>query len=260
MERFKNRRVLITGGISGIGAATTQRFLAEGAKVTVLDIDQDAVDNYVSENNVHDRLSGVAANVADPDSVNKAVEKTVERHSGLDVLVNNAGVGGVGKAGDVSDDDWQKVIGVDLNGVFHMTRAAIPHLVESKGNIVNTASISGIRGDYAMVGYDTAKGGVVNFTRATAVDYGPDGVRVNAVSPGPIRTPVLVEALKKQEIEDAYEQRIPLGRTGEPEDIASVITFLASDDAGFITGVNLPADGGLTSWSAQPNISVGLKT
>lgn len=205
-------------------------------------------------------MSGFAADIGDSDAANTAVEKVVEKLGGLDVLVNNAGVGGVGKAGEVSDEDWHKVMSVDLNGVFFMTRAALPHLIESKGNIVNTASISGLRGDAEMVAYDTAKGAVVNFTRATAVDYGHDGVRVNAVCPGPVRTALLEQALEKPDIADAYYERIPLGRTAEPEDIASAITFLASDDAGFISGVNLPVDGGLTSWSAQPNISVGLTT
>ncbi|GAA1681766.1 3-oxoacyl-ACP reductase [Citricoccus zhacaiensis] len=258
--RFDGKRILVTGGISGIGAATTRRFLEDGARVAVLDIDQERVDEFVSGESSGDRLIGVAANVSDSDSAKAAVEQVVEQLGGLDVLINNAGVGGVGKAGDVSDEDWRKVMGVDLDGVFFMARAALPHLLESQGNIVNTASISGLYGDYAMVAYDTAKGAVVNFTRATAVDYGHDGVRVNAVAPGPVRTPILEEALANEEIAATYAERIPLGRTSEPEEIASAITFLASEDASFITGVILPVDGGLTSWSAQPNISVGLST
>lgn len=258
--RFDRTRVLVTGGISGIGAATTRRFLADGARVAVLDIDQGRVDEFVAGESAGEQLIGVAANVSDSDAANAAVEQVVKEFGGLNVLINNAGVGGVGKAGDVSDEDWRKVMGVDLDGVFFMARAALPHLLESKGNIVNTASISGLYGDSAMVAYDTAKGAVVNFTRATAVDYGHEGVRVNAVAPGPVRTPILVEALENQEISDTYAERIPLGRTSEPEEIASVITFLASDDASFITGVILPVDGGLTSWSAQPNISAGLST
>lgn len=256
--RFQDKRVIVTGGISGIGAATTQRFLQEGARVAVLDLRQDAVDEYVKKQDAGDRLIGVGVDVADSDSATQAVQKVVDAFGGLDVLVNNAGVGGVGKAGDVSDEDWRKVMGVDLDGVFHLTRAAIPHLIESQGNIVNTASISGMRGDFAMVAYDTAKGAVINFTRATAVDYGHDGVRVNAVAPGPVQTPILVEALENEDIASTYAERIPLGRTSKPEEIAAAITFLASEDASFISGVTLPVDGGLTSWSAQPNISVGL--
>ncbi|NUL44572.1 SDR family oxidoreductase [Cellulosimicrobium funkei] len=258
--RFDGKRVLVTGGISGIGAATTRRFLADGARVAAVDLDQGRVDEFVAGESASEQLIGVAANVSESDSANAAVEQVVKEFGGLDVLINNAGVGGVGKAGDVSDQDWRKVMGVDLDGVFFMARAALPHLLESKGNIVNTASISGLYGDFAMVAYDTAKGAVVNFTRATAVDYGHDGVRVNAVAPGPVRTPILVEALENEKISSTYAERIPLGRTSEPEEIASAITFLASDDASFITGVILPVDGGLTSWSAQPNISVGLST
>lgn len=256
-ERFTDKVVIVTGGVSGIGAETTKRFLREGAKVAVFDLAQDALDDFKSGLGTN-KVITVACDVSDSASVAEAVETVVGEFGSIDVVVNNAGVGGVGRVGDVDDDAWNKVMSVDLNGVFFVARATLPHLVASRGVLVNTASISGLLGDREMVAYDTAKGAVVNFTRATAVDYGHDGVRVNAVCPGPVRTPLLVEALKNDDISTAYHDRIPLGRTAEPADIAAAITFLASDDAAFISGVNLPVDGGLTAWSGQPNISTGL--
>lgn len=260
-DRFAGKVVLVTGGASGIGAATTKKFLDEGASVAVIDLRSEDLAGFAeSVRPGGDRARTVACDISDSGAVERAVAETVEEFGRLDVVVNNAGVGGIGRAGEVSDEDWRKVMNVDLDGVFNMSRAALPHLVESKGAIVNTASISGLRGDKSMVAYDTAKGAVVNFTRATAVDYGHDGVRVNAVCPGPVQTPILEQALANETIRSEYENRIPLGRVGRPEDIAKAIAFLASNDAAFVSGVNLPVDGGLTAWSAQPDISVGLTT
>lgn len=259
-NRFQDRVVLVTGGVSGIGAAATRRFLSEGAKVAVLDLDQKVLDDFAGTLDAADRVMTAQCDVSDSASVDAAVAKVAETFGQIDVVINNAGIGGVGRLDEVDDDAWNKVIAVDVTGVFHVARAAMPHLVASKGNLVNTASISGLTGDQQMIAYDTAKGAVVNFTRATAVDYGHDGVRVNAVCPGPVQTPMLNEALEHEDIRQTYAERIPLGRTTPPEEIAAVMAFLASDDASFVTGVNLPVDGGLTAWSAQPNISVGLSS
>lgn len=259
IHRFDNTRVVISGAASGIGTTAARRFLMEGATVAALDLTEEGLRNFASSlDEGSDRLKTIVCDVSDSHSVDSAVQEAVNEFGSIDVVINNAGVGGIGRVGDVSDEDWTKVLAVDLNGVFHVARATLPHLVASKGNMVNTASISGLAGDQAMVAYDTAKGGVVNFTRATAVDYGHDGVRVNAVCPGPVSTPMLNEALDNDEISAQYQQRIPLGRVARPEDIAAAMCFLASEDAAFISGVNLPVDGGLTAWTAQPDISVGL--
>lgn len=258
-QRFTGKAVIVTGGASGIGAAAVDRFLREGAMVAALDLGEEPLRTLADEHEAAgDRLLTARCDVSVPSDVDSTVADVVDRFGRLDTLINNAGVGGVGRAGDVSDDDWRTVMAVDVDGVFHMARAALPHLVESRGSIVNTASISGLAGDRSMVAYDTAKGAVVNFTRATAVDYGKDGVRVNAVCPGPVRTPILAEALEQKDISDTYAERIPLGYVSDGEDIAAVMAFLASEDARMITGVNLPVDGGLTAWTAQPDISVGL--
>lgn len=259
-QQCSGKTVVITGGASGIGAATARKFAAAGATVAIVDIAQDPIDAFISGESDSGRYSGYTCDVSDSTGVTSTIEQIANDHGSIDVVVNNAGVGGFGRAADVSDDDWHKVIAVDLNGVFFVARAALPHLVRSSGNIVNTASISGLAGDRSMVAYDSAKGAVVNFTRATAVDYGHDGVRVNSVCPGPVRTPLLEAALENQTISDQYAERIPIGRVLEPEDIANAIFFLASEEAAGISGVNLPVDGGLTAWTAQPDIAGGLTT
>lgn len=259
-QRFEGQTVVVTGGASGIGAEVARRFYDEGAKVAIVDLAEEPINDFIDKEPSRDRFSGYACNVSDAASVNATIEQIAEDLGGINVLINNAGVGGFGKTADVSDDDWRKVMAVDLDGVFFVARAVLPHLIKAHGNIVNTASISGLAGDRSMVAYDTAKGAVVNFTRATAVDYGHEGVRVNAVCPGPVRTPLLVEALENETISREYAERIPLGRVLEPDDVAKAILFLASDDASGISGVNLPVDGGLSAWTAQPDIASGLTT
>lgn len=258
-DRFINKVVVVTGAASGIGAAGVARFLSEGASVAAWDLGEEALSKLADAHQQQgDRLMTAVCDVSDSAKVNSTVEEVVSHFGQIDVLINNAGIGGFGKAGDISDDDWRKVMSVDVDGVFYAARAVMPHLVKSKGNIVNTASVSGLAGDISMASYNTAKGAVVNFTRATAVDYGKSGVRVNAVCPGPVRTGIVQEAVDNGAISAIYEDRIPLGYVSEVEDIAAVMAFLASTDARMITGANLPVDGGLTAWTAQPNISVGL--
>ena len=194
-NRFEGKNIVVTGGASGIGAATVRRFLKEGGAVAAVDLDEGNVNEFVKQESPsgdYGSLRGYTCDVSDSESVNSTVEQIASDLGGIDIVINNAGVGGIGKAVDVTNDGWRKVMAVDLDGVFYVARATLPHLIRSKGNMVNTASISGLYGDTAMVAYDTAKGGVVNFTRATAVDYGHDGVRVNAVCPGPVQTPMLM--------------------------------------------------------------------
>jgi len=180
------------------------------------------------------------------------VRATVDKFSRLDVMVNNAGVASEGRATEDSVDAWHKVISIDLDGVFHGARAALPHLIKTRGCIVNTASVSGLGADWNMSFYNTAKGGVVNLTRSLALDYGRDGVRINSVCPSLTRTDLTTDMFKDEALVAKFRERIALGRTAEPEDIADVIAFLASEDARFITGVNLPVDGGLSASNGQP--------
>lgn len=252
--RFDGTVALVTGGVSGIGASVTTRLLAEGATVVAVDVAEASITRFVTDHpEAGDRLDTRVLDVTDAAAVDRTIADVVDTHGKLDLLVANAGVGAAGAVADVDDATWRFVLGVDLDGVFHVARAALPHLVASKGSIVNTASISGMGGDSAMAAYNAAKGAVINLTRSMAVDYGHQGVRVNAVAPGPVATPLLRPILEGNAVVgDTYAERIPLGRVGEPDEIAAAILFLASPDAAYVSGVTLPVDGGLTSWTAQP--------
>lgn len=197
-------------------------------------------------------VTAVNADSSDYEQVVAMVEDTVARHGRLDVLVNNAGTITQGSVQDTGVEDWRRVLETDLSGVFYGTKAALAHLLETKGCIVNVSSVSGLAADWGMSAYNAAKGGVSNFTRAVALDHGKDGVRVNAVAPGFVWTELTSEDSEAHETPDMFAERIALGRGGLPEEVAAAITFLASEDARFITGVVLPVDGGTMASNGQP--------
>ncbi len=251
MNRFTQKVVVVTGAGSGIGEATAKRFAREGASVVLVGRNEEKLKK------VHAQLEGEghlvrAADVADLSDV-EALFKEVASHFGrLDVLVNNAGIVKSGKVTELEVQDWKELMSVDLDGVFYCTRTAMPALIASKGNIVNVSSASGMGGDWGMSFYNAAKGAITNFTRALALDHGADGVRVNAVCPSLTRSELTDDMMDNDALMAKFKERIALGRPAEPEDIGDVIAFLASDDARFVTGVNLPVDGGLSASNGQP--------
>jgi len=254
--RFANTRILITAAASGIGAAAARRFASEGATVVMSDIDNDRlVACAEAMKSLPGRITTHAADVSDERQIQDLVAHAATTLGGLDVLVNNAGLGCHGRVTELSTDDWRRVLGISLDSVFYATRAAMPHLITSRGCIVNTASISGLAGDYGFAAYAAAKGGVVNLTRTLALDHARDGVRVNAVCPGLVATQLTRKFFDNASIARAYDDAIPMGRAAQPEEIASVIAFLASSDASYVTGVNLAADGGLMAATGQPNFT-----
>lgn len=253
MNRFTDKVVVVTGAGSGIGAATAKRFASEGAHVVLVGRRAEKLQEVASQLPGAEHLVR-PTDVANAQDVEQLFKDVAKRYGRLDVLVNNAGVATQGKITDASLDDWRKVIGIDLDGVFHCVRSALPALIASKGNIVNLSSVSGLGGDWGMSIYNAAKGAVTNFTRALAMDHGADGVRVNAVCPSMTLTEMTDGMLDNQALMDKFKERIPLGRPAQPEDIGDVIAFLASDDARFITGVNLPVDGGLSASNGQPRL------
>lgn len=251
MMRFVNKVVIVTGAGSGIGAGTARRFAQEGACVVLAGRTRDKLDRVAADLPAARRLVQVT-DVSKLAQVEALVAAAVNRFGRLDVMVNNAGVAPEGRATEASVEDWREVMSIDLDGVFHGCRAALPELIKTRGCIANTSSVSGLGGDWKLSFYNAAKGGVSNLTRALALDYGRDGVRINAVCPSLTRTDLTAGMFEDDALVDAFRQRIALGRTAEPEDIAAVIAFLASDDARFVTGVNLPVDGGLMASNGQP--------
>jgi meso-butanediol dehydrogenase/(S,S)-butanediol dehydrogenase/diacetyl reductase len=243
MGLLQGQRAVITGGASGIGRATARRMAEEGATVAVIDIHGDAADEVAEE------IGGTAhaADVTDPDGLRDAVDAAAGAMGGITILFNNAGTGSQAPLHEWSPEEWGRLVAVNLTGVYLGFRAAIPHLRASGGgSIVSTASISGTRPAAGEAPYSAAKAGVAAITASAALEYGPD-IRVNAVSPGMILTPLtapLLEFLPHER--ERYERTTPVGRIGQPEDIADVVVFLCSDMARFITGQNIVVDGGMT--------------
>ncbi len=251
MHRFEEKVVIVTGAASGMGEATARRFSKEGANVALIDRREDALEKVVADLPAERSLKQLV-DVSASSAVAAMVTAVVERFGRLDVIVNNAGIHEGGEPADISNEQWRDVMATDLDGVFFGCRAAIPHLEKTKGSIINTASVSGTGGDWGMSPYNAAKGAIVNLTRALALDLGRKGIRVNAVCPSLTRTGMTEDMLKDEVLVAKFKERIPLGRVCEPEEVAAVIAFLASDDASFVTGANIAVDGGVSASNGQP--------
>lgn len=234
---------LVTGAARGIGLATTKLFLEEGRHVVMVDRDGDAL---LPEAEALEDVTPIVRDVSIPSEVEAILGQVTEDIGRVDALVNNAGVADFGPIEETTFDRWRTVMATNLDGVFLMSQAFTPLLKESKGTIVNIASISGLRASTLRVAYGTSKAAVIHLTQQQAAELGEYGIRANCVAPGPVRTK-LAMAVHTQEIIDAYHDAIPLNRYGSEVEIANVIAFLCSDKASFVTGQLISSDGGFES-------------
>ena len=248
-DRFTGKVAIVTGGSSGIGAATARRLAAEGAQVVVADLKAPTATD--------DAVLFRACDITDVAAVEDLVTNTVARFGRLDVLVNNAGIGCFGEAEDLPLETWDKLFQINVTAVFYAARFAVPAMRASGGgSIVNVASISGVAGDYGFSAYSASKGAVINYTRTLALDGARDNIRANTLCPGAIaQTAMGVGTHGSAEDIAAWTDAIPLGRYGSPDEMANVIAFLASDEASYVTGSTIVADGGITAHTGQPNIA-----
>jgi NAD(P)-dependent dehydrogenase (short-subunit alcohol dehydrogenase family) len=253
--RLQGRTALITGAGSGIGRATAEIFAREGAGVAIIDRDAPAAEATASAISASGaEAHPIVADVSQPDEISAAVDRSARLLGRLDIVFNNAGVAPSGTVLDTDEDEWDRCFAVNAKGVYLTSRAAIPHLqTAGGGSIINQASVAALAGMANFSAYSAAKGAVVSLTRAMAIDLAPVGIRVNALCPGAVHTPVM-EPLMRNQGDGSLERGLeltaakhPLGRLGTPMEIAGAALFLASDDAAFVTGAILPVDGGRTA-------------
>ena len=250
MRGLAGRRVLISGGSSGIGLAAAERFLAEESRVFIAGLDAAEVDAAVTRLRRHGEIAGVAGDVSDEADVARIVAAACDALGGLDVLINNAGTSRRSAFLDIAAGEWDRIIAVNLRGMFLVAQAVSRVLKQQGGGgaIVNMSSTNGIAGEEDYAHYNASKGGVLLLTKTMAVELGRHGIRVNALCPGYIRTPLnvtIAAGIGGDEFEQAYaRERIPLGRVGQAQEVAAAYAFLASDDASFIHGAALVIDGG----------------
>ena len=255
--KLQGRVAIVTGAGSGIGAATAARFAAEGAAVVCVDLNGDAAEQTAAEiAGLGGRALAAAADVTSSPALDGVTDLALSRFGAIDVCFANAGIAGPGSAADVDDATWAAVIDVNLTGVWRTARAVLPAMLErGRGSIINQASAGGLVGVPGVAAYAAAKGGVIALTRQMAVDYGPCGIRVNAIAPGTVPTPLLRASnaaggglMTSAQDPEGIARRFPLGRIGTPEDIAGAAAYLACDDSAWITGTVLVVDGGMTAW------------
>jgi NAD(P)-dependent dehydrogenase (short-subunit alcohol dehydrogenase family) len=244
MGKLQDKVAIITGGASGIGAATARLFVEEGAKVVLVDLNEEKGKAFEGElKALNAEALFVKANITSEEEVANIYKQTIEAFGKVDIVFNNAGIGRVQPSHELEYSEWRNTVNVDLDGVFLVAREAIREFLKADGGvIVNTASMYGWVGSPGSAAYNAAKGGVVNLTRSLALEYAEQNIRVNALCPGFIDTPIIPEESK-----EVLRSMTPMKRLGQGEEMAKAVLFLASDDSSFMTGNSLIVDGGYTA-------------
>ncbi|MEJ5262405.1 MAG: 3-oxoacyl-ACP reductase FabG [Ignavibacterium sp.] len=245
MKRLENKVAIITGGAQGIGKAAVKRFAEEGAIVIIWDVNEEKASSTIIElKNISDKISFQKVDVTKLESVTEAAKQIVDKFQKIDILINNAGITRDASFLKMTSEQWQQVIDVNLTGVFNCTKAIAPYMVEKLyGKIVNTSSVVGLYGNFGQTNYVATKSGIIGMTKVWARELGRKGINVNAVAPGFIATEMVATVPEK--VLEMLKEKTPLGKLGDPEDIANAYLFLSSDEAKFINGAVLSVDGGL---------------
>jgi 3-oxoacyl-[acyl-carrier protein] reductase len=244
-KRLEGKVAIVTGGAQGIGFATVRKFVDEGAVVALCDVRQEGVDQAVRALAADGAVSGYVVDVTRRDQVDAMVSGVKKQHGRIDVLVNNAGITLDARLQKMTDEQFDKVVAVNLKGTYNCARAVVDTMVEQgSGGILNASSVVGIYGNFGQTNYAATKFGVIGFVKTWARELGPKGVRCNAVAPGFVATTILGTIPLK--VLEQMTERVPLRRLGTPEDIANVYAFLASDEASYINGAVIEVAGGLT--------------
>lgn len=245
MKRLENKVAVITGGAQGIGKAAVKRFVEEGAVVIIWDVNEEKATSTINElKNISNKISFQQVDVTKLESVTEAAKQIVDKFQKIDILINNAGITRDASFLKMTSEQWQQVIDVNLTGVFNCTKAIAPYMVEKLyGKIVNTSSVVGLYGNFGQTNYVATKSGIIGMTKVWARELGRKGINVNAVAPGFIATEMVATVPEK--VLEMLKEKTPLGKLGDPEDIANAYLFLSSDEAKFINGAVLSVDGGL---------------
>jgi NAD(P)-dependent dehydrogenase (short-subunit alcohol dehydrogenase family) len=249
MNRLEGKVAVVTGGNAGIGEAIAKRFADEGASIVITGRRQQEVDRVASVIRLNkSKVLGVAGSVTDEAHVQDVVRRTLDSFGRIDVLVNNAGIGEFGKRLHETDDaTWGKVLDINITGVFRMTRAVIPHMQkQGRGAIVNISSIASLVGLSGLAAYTASKGALDALTRALAIEYAKEGIRCNVVNPGLIDTPMAAPLMANPDMLQPILTQYAIRRPGTADEVASMVLYLASDEAAWVTGAAFPIDGGMT--------------
>lgn len=252
--RLEGKTVLITGGGEGIGKATALMFCREGARVGITGRTPEKLEKVVAEAQGNGEIAAFPGDVSKEEDVEKTVSNFIERFGKIDVLFNNAGILNTGNVETASTDDWKKIIDINVNGTFLVTKHVLPHMKKNGGgSIINNSSVLGFIGCPNSVAYNTSKGAIMQFTRSLAMDYAKEGIRANTVCPGFIKTKMNEDFIgnppeAQKQLDEMASQIVPMGERGIPDDIAYGLVYLASDESRYMTGASLVIDGGWTAY------------